>query len=57
MGASNEPSLGSMSAPGEGMARRKLSDRGLYALTELGCSSSRNERSESADGNEKSILN
>lgn len=31
-GARREPDLGSMSSPGEGMARRKLSERGLYAL-------------------------
>lgn len=30
-GARRDPDLGSMSSPGEGMARRKLSERGLYA--------------------------
>lgn len=31
MGARREPLYGSMSWPGEGMARRKLSESGLYA--------------------------
>lgn len=55
MGASSEPSLGSMSAPGEGMARRKLSERGLYAL--VGLERRAKERTDSVDGNEKNILN
>jgi hypothetical protein len=56
MGASNEPSRGSMSWPGEGIALRKLSERGLYALVGFACSRRRTERSDSAEGNEKNML-
>jgi hypothetical protein len=56
MGASNEPSCGSISWPGDGIARRKLSDRGLYALAGLARSRRRTERSESADGNVNNML-
>jgi hypothetical protein len=38
------------------MARRKLSERGLYAVVGLACSRRRIERSESADGRENNML-
>ena len=55
MGASREPFRGSMPWPGEGIARRKLSERGLYALT-LAWKSSRPVRAASEVGKEENMV-
>lgn len=56
IGASNAPLLGSMSGPGEGIVRKKLSERGLYAAAGLDCSTRRIERSNRADGSAKNMV-
>jgi hypothetical protein len=56
IGASNEPLCGSISWLGEGMARKKLSERGLYASMEAVCWRRRTERSDREGGSEKNIV-
>lgn len=56
MGASKDPLTGSMSWPGEGMARKKLSERGLYASTWFVHCRTRIEKSDNEDGSEKNMM-
>lgn len=56
MGASKDPLTGSMSWPGEGMARKKLFERGLYALAWFVHCRTSIERSDTEDGSEKNMM-
>jgi hypothetical protein len=54
-GVRSEPLRQSMASPGEGMARRKVSERGLYAAARCGVCRKRTDRRESVGGREKNI--
>ena len=56
IGASNEPFSGSMSSPGYGMERSKLSESGLYALTYVADLRRRHESTDRLAGSERSIM-